>query len=108
MGVPISWLVMAGSSTGVRRLVSSWFRSLVSCILRSVVVIPSWLIVWYLFSLTFSLLQDRIDVTKYEVPVCILGKRFFMPCELSSTAHMLMQLWRPAWQPGMPELVGIY
>ena len=57
---------------------------------------------------TLSLLQARIDVTKCEVRFRIFGREFFMPCELSSSGHMLMQLWQPAWQPGMPELVGTY
>ena len=55
-----------------------------------------------------SLLQARIDVTKCEVRFWIFGGEFLMPCELSSSGHMLMQLWRPAWQPDMPGLVGTY
>ena len=57
---------------------------------------------------TLSLLQARIDVTKCEVRFRIFGTQFFMPCELTSSGHILIQLWRPAWQPGMPELVGTY
>ena len=55
-----------------------------------------------------SLLQARNGVTKCEVRFRIFGREFFMRCELSSSGHMLIQLWWPAWQPGMPELVGTY
>ena len=57
---------------------------------------------------TLSLLQARIDVTKCEVHSRIFGRKLFMPRVLSSSGHMLMQLWRLARQPGMPELVGTY
>ena len=57
---------------------------------------------------TLSLLQVRIDVTKCEVHFRIFAREFFMPSELSSSGHMLIQLWRPALQPGMPEPVGTY
>ena len=54
------------------------------------------------------LLQARIDVMKSEVRCWIFSKEYFMPCEWSSSEHMLMWLWRPAWQPRMPKLVGTY
>ena len=57
---------------------------------------------------TLSLLQARIDATKCELLFRIFGREFFMQCELSSNRHMFMQLWRPTWQPGMPQLVDAY
>ena len=54
LGVLILWLVLSGLPTGMRRLVSNWFKSLVACALHLVVVIPSWLIEWCSF--TYSLI----------------------------------------------------